>query len=68
MFDHKRYMLGKYVTKVPQFKRNDVPCSQSKAMPRKIEAQCKITKRTNGQRLEGPMIPTWGDAIAKKEE
>jgi hypothetical protein len=66
----KRYMFGKYVTKVPQFKEYrypDVPCPESKAMPRKFESQRKITKRTNGQRLEGSMIPTWGDAVDKEE-
>lgn len=66
----KRYMFGKYVTKVPQFKEYrfpDVPCPESKATPRHFESQRKITKRTNGQRLEGPMIPTWGDAVDKED-
>jgi hypothetical protein len=66
----KRYMFGKFVTKVPQFKEYrfpDVPCPESKATPRKLESQRKITKRTNGQRLDGPMIPTWGDAVDKEK-
>jgi len=66
----KRYMFGKYVTSVPQFKTfryPDYPLPQSSAKPLKEEdlsSEIKIKEIKQGQRLVGPIIPAWGDAAA----
>ena len=69
----KAYMFGKFVTRVPQFKEYrfpDVPRAESSAQPCLRNKSVSVKKRSCGQRLEGAMIPTWGDAVDEegKEE
>ena len=63
----KRYMFGRFATKVPQFKEyryRDVPLPESYASQMSGDRKnVTITKRSHGQTLVGEMIPTWGDAI-----
>lgn len=60
----KRYMFGKYVTRVPQFKEYryvDLPRPESTARPSKLDLNV-ITERQHGQSLSGQMIPKWDGA------
>jgi len=74
----RRYMFGRYATKVPRFKEfryRDVPLPQSYASPIRYDdldsdeskdetsRRVLVSKRTHGQTLVGDMVPTWGDAI-----
>jgi hypothetical protein len=69
----KSIMFGKFVTRIPQFKEYrypDVPRIESKAEPKKYTEEFRnVIQRKQGQRLEGDMIPIWGDsADAIKEQ
>lgn len=61
----KRYMFGKYIAKVPQFKDYrfpDIPLPESSSSPHDAGySSVKIVERKHGQQLDGHMIPAWGD-------
>jgi len=62
----KRYMFGKFIVRVPQFKEfryTDVPLSElSTAVPYSRDAPpVVISDHKHGQRLTGDMVPHWGD-------
>lgn len=62
----KRYMFGKFVTRVPQFKEYryvDTPRPESTARPYQIKLVSNLIKeRQHGQALSGHMIPKWSGA------
>jgi hypothetical protein len=68
----KKFMFGKFVTRVPQFKEYrypDVPRTESSAAPIKsYHPPVTTIKKSHGQTLVGHMIPTWGDAVDAKKE
>jgi hypothetical protein len=68
----KRFMFGKFVTRVPRLKEYrypDIPRAESSATPVRSYCPVAISKKLSGQTLVGDMIPTWGDAVdASKEE
>jgi len=77
-FAMKRYMFGKYVVRVPQFKEyrySDVPHAESYAKPHSPDAPKEnIVAVKHGQKLVGDMIMEWNDAgddfekVEKEEE
>eukprot|EP00545_Synedropsis_sp_CCMP1620_P005388 CAMPEP_0119030946 /NCGR_PEP_ID=MMETSP1176-20130426/41285_1 /TAXON_ID=265551 /ORGANISM="Synedropsis recta cf, Strain CCMP1620" /LENGTH=473 /DNA_ID=CAMNT_0006987327 /DNA_START=105 /DNA_END=1526 /DNA_ORIENTATION=+ len=63
----KRYMFGKFIAKVPQFKDYrypDIPLPESSSLPHDTAgySSVHIVERKHGQQLMGHMIPAWGDA------
>lgn len=62
----KRYMFGKFVTRVPQFKEYryvDIPRPESTARPSDVKLVSNlIMQRQHGQALTGKMIPKWSGA------
>jgi hypothetical protein len=68
----KRYMFGKYVTRVPQFKEYrfpDIPLAESTATPHnKTEDGIVIAEKKHGQLLVGHMVPSWADADDEKQD
>jgi hypothetical protein len=63
----KRYMFGKYVTRVPMFKEyrfRDVPLAESTATPYVANEgnRVVIAEKRHGQLLIGSMVPRWADA------
>lgn len=67
----KRYMFGKYVVRVPQFKEyryEDVPLAESTATPCKGAPDVKISQKKHGQLLVGDMIPRWADSSDDQDE
>ena len=62
----KRYMFGRYVLRVPQFKEYRYPDrprpEDSSASPHdEGYSSVRISERKHGQRLVGHMVPVWGD-------
>eukprot|EP00934_Nitzschia_sp_Nitz4_P005692 Nitzschia sp. Nitz4//scaffold348_size17284//6198//9518//NITZ4_008842-RA/size17284-processed-gene-0.10-mRNA-1//-1//CDS//3329548688//5682//frame0 len=68
----KRFMFGKFVTRVHKLKDYrypDCPLPESYAKPRDHKsAQIVIERRSHGQTLVGDMIPVWGDAVDEVKE
>lgn len=65
----KRFMFGRFVTRVPQFKEYrypDVPRAESYATPSQFHGPVHVERRSHGQTLVGKMIPTWGDGVDAK--
>jgi hypothetical protein len=62
----KRYMFGKFVTRVPQFKQDrfqDTPLAESTATPHAgAQNTVAIAEKKHGQLLVGHMVPQWADA------
>ncbi len=68
----KRYMFGKFVTRVPQFKEyrykdNPLPGSTAKPFDIKLVSNL-IMARQHGQALSGHMIPQWSGAKEYEHE